>query len=284
VPTYSGADGAALHYDVHGAADAQPVIVLAGGAAAHPDYLGTLADLEDTYRLVVPHLRGAGDSRTAPLGEAGTRWAQAEDLDRLRDHLGQPRVLLIGHSAGTRLALAYAASHPDRVAGLVLVTPPTAYLVDEPAEPPEAARRRQDDSAFVAALEAFEAGPDPSSDETFNEWQRAVAPRGYARWDATTEAHAYAMRYSLEGARAFMSGDGPPDLLDRLGRLDAPVLALAGAEDTSLHASSVEAVARLFPRGRAVVIADSGHFPFLEQPAAFRAAVDPFLAEVSRAR
>ena len=79
-----------------------------------------------------------------------------------------------------------------------------------------------------------------------------------------------------------MSGDGPPDLLDRLRRLDAPVLAVAGADDTALHVSSVQAVARLFPRGRAAVIADSGHFPFLEQPTAFRAAVDPFLTASCR--
>jgi pimeloyl-ACP methyl ester carboxylesterase len=40
----------------------------------------------------------------------------------------------------------------------------------------------------------------------------------------------------------------------------------------------VLAVAGLFPHGEAVTVENCGHFPWVEQPAAWRAAVDPFLA------
>lgn len=47
MPTYRGADGALLHHDVLGESSTSPPIVLAGGAARHPQYLGDLAGLSE---------------------------------------------------------------------------------------------------------------------------------------------------------------------------------------------------------------------------------------------
>jgi len=280
VPTYRGADGAALFFDVLGPAGAPSLVLLAGGAGAHPAYLGTLAGLDERYRLVVPHLRGVGGSAAAELTARGSRWRQAADVEALRRHLGTDRCVLVAHSAGSRLAVAYAAQHPEYVAGLVLVTPPAGYLVDVPSDVPALTARRLSEPVFAQALAAFEAGPDTSSDETFNDWQRAAAPLGYARWDERAQAHARSLRYSMAAARAFMSGDAPGDLLSRLRAVPAPTLVVAGAQDCSAGRALVVAVVELFPAGRAVVLEDCGHFPWVEQPAAFRAALDPFLAQL----
>jgi pimeloyl-ACP methyl ester carboxylesterase len=43
----------------------------------------------------------------------GSRWRQADDIDRLRDSLGLNRCAIVAHSAGTRLAIAYAAQFPS---------------------------------------------------------------------------------------------------------------------------------------------------------------------------
>ncbi|SFP31965.1 Pimeloyl-ACP methyl ester carboxylesterase [Geodermatophilus dictyosporus] len=278
MPTFPARDGAVLSYDVLG--DGPPVLVLAGGAAAHPSYLGDLAGLSDRHRLVVPHLRGVGGSAGADLTRAGSRWAQADDVDRLREHLGLARCTVLAHSAGTRLAVAHAAAHPERLAGLVLVTPPAEYLVDVPSDAPAIAAARHD-AAFAEATAAAAGPPDLSGDEGFTAWRQASAALGYARWDATTRAHARTLRYSLAAARAFMTGDGPPDLTDRLRAVQAPVLVVAGAQDAGTGLAPVLAVAELFPHGRSVVVEDCGHFPWVEQPDAFRAAVDPFLAGVA---
>ncbi|WP_199584547.1 hypothetical protein [Blastococcus sp. TF02A-30] len=68
MPTYPGADGAALFYDRLGDGDggAPPLVVIAGGAALHPAYLGDLAGLPAVRPLVVPHLRGVGESPGPP--------------------------------------------------------------------------------------------------------------------------------------------------------------------------------------------------------------------------
>ena len=118
------------------------------------------------------------------------------------------------------------------------------------------------------------------SDETFNAWQQAVAPLGYSRWAETEQAHARSARYSEAAARAFLSGDAPPDLVTALREVLAPTLVIAGAEDAIAGVGPVVAVADLFPHGRAAVIEACGHTPWLEQPASFREVVDPFLAQV----
>jgi len=126
VPIYEGDDGTLLHYDVLGDTSAGPVIVLAGGAARHPEYLGDLAGLSGRAQLCLPHLRGVGRSPVPVNVEQGSFWRQAADVDRLRAHLGLDRCLVAGHSAGTRVAMSYAAQFPARLAGLLLITPPAA--------------------------------------------------------------------------------------------------------------------------------------------------------------
>ncbi len=272
---HRGADGALLHSAVFGRDDGPTLLVLAGGAAAHPRYLGDLAGLGERYRLVVPHLRGVGRSAEAP---PTSRWDQADDLDRLRASLGLTRCAVAAHSAGTRLAIASAARYPQRTSALVLVTPPAEYLVDVPSDVPTLVAARAGEPAVTAAVEALQAGPDLTDDHTFTAWRLRTAPLGYARWDATTQAHARGMRYSLAAARAFMAGETPADLRERLRAVTAPTLVVAGAQEASAGVAPVLAVAGLFPNGESAVVEGSGHFPWVERPDAFRAVVDPFLA------
>jgi pimeloyl-ACP methyl ester carboxylesterase len=282
MPTYKGEDGALLHYDVLGLTTTSPLIVLAGGAARHPEYLGDLAGLSEHHQLVIPHLRGVGRSNAADLSARGSWWQQAGDIDRLRTSLGLNQCAVVAHSAGTRLAIAYAAQFPGRLAALVLITPPASYLTDVPPDAPALREARMAEPPFAAAIAAQEAGPDTSSDEPFNAWQQAIAPLCYAMWNETAQAHASTGRYSLAAARAFLSDSPPPDLAGRLRDVRAQVLVIAGAQDTIAGTGPVVAVADLFPDGHATVIERCGHMPWVEQPAAFRHALDSFLAKPSR--
>ncbi|GAB4058317.1 alpha/beta fold hydrolase [Catellatospora paridis] len=277
--TYFGSDGATLHYDElnHAGADRPPVVALAGGAAMHPRYLGDLAGLGDAQRLIVPHLRGVGHSPLPAAVETASFWRQAEDVEQLRVHLGLDRVLLLGHSAGTRLAISYAARFPDRLAGLVLVTPPAGYLVDEPSDTPALIDARRGDPVFDAAVAAWATGPGSHDDAGFNAWYRLVAPLGYAAWGEREQAHAATALYSFAANRAYFSVEPPADLAQRLAGVTAPVLVVAGAQDCSAGLAPVRALSGLFPAGELAVIERCGHHPWLEQPAAFRAAVDGFL-------
>ncbi|MFC5931818.1 alpha/beta fold hydrolase [Cryobacterium melibiosiphilum] len=236
-----------------------------------------MAGLSERHRLIVPHLRGVGRTAMPHSEERGSFWTQADDIERLRIHLGLQRMVLVAHSAGTRLALAYAAQFTRSVSRLVLITPPAAYLVDEASDTGTISERRHGDSDFEAALTALVAGPQTNDDDGYNAWQQESAPAGYARWGAKERAHAQVGRWSLAATKAYFSVDPPSDLAPRLRQIAAPVLVLAGAEDCLTGLAPVTALARLFPSGIAVVIENSGHYPWVEQPASFREAIDAFL-------
>ncbi len=282
---FTGSDGASLYYDDLGIAgggrERLPVIALAGGAAAHPSYLGDLAGLGGDQRLIVPHLRGVGHSPLPASAELASFWRQADDIERLRVHLGLERVLLLGHSAGTRLAISYAAQFPRRVAGMVLITPPAGYLVDEPSDAQQLIDARRGDPAFDAAVTAWAAGPGTYDDAGFNAWQQQVAPLAYAAWGEKEQAHASRAQYSFAANRAYFSVDPPPDLAARMSDVTAAVLVVAGAEDCGTGLAPVVALAKLFPAGELVTIERCGHHPWVEQPTAFRHAVDGFLHTLS---
>jgi pimeloyl-ACP methyl ester carboxylesterase len=279
--TFAGADGARLHYDIldrGGDSDAPPVIALAGGAAKDPSYLGDLARLDRERRLIVPHLRGVGRSPLPENVETASFWRQAADLERLRVDLGLERLCLLGHSAGTRLAIGYAAQFPDRVAGLILVTPPAGYLVGAPSDVEEIIGRRRGEPAFDEALAAWSAGPDAVDDDAFNAWWSRVAPLGYAAWTEVEQAHAAIGRTNFAANRAFFSVEPPADLAERLRQVSAPVLVIAGADDCSTGVAQVLALAQLFPAGAAVTVERCGHYPWVEQPAVFHREVTRFLS------
>lgn len=199
-------------------------------------------------------------------------------MEALRRHLVLDKLVLAGHSAGTRLAVSYAAQFPERVDRLLLITPPPAWLVDEPSDADALIDARRGDPVFEAALAARDQGPDLVDEASFNAWQQAVAPYAYARWDDQLAAHAATGWWSFEAAKAFFSVPPPADIATRLARVTAPVLVVAGAQDCTTGVRPVLAVADLFPAGRAVTLDGCAHFPWLEQPAVFRAAVEDFLA------
>ena len=73
---------------------------------------------------------------------------------------------------------------------------------------------------------------------------------------------------------------GDYDFWGELAAITAPTLIVQGAEDL-IAPSVAEALASSVADGRLVLIEDAGHFPFLEQPEAFRSAVTEFLESVA---
>jgi pimeloyl-ACP methyl ester carboxylesterase len=70
------------------------------------------------------------------------------------------------------------------------------------------------------------------------------------------------------------------DLATRLGEIDAPALVLVGESDKGDFRAIAERLAAELPNARLAVIPSATHLPSLEQPAAFEAAVRPFLETV----
>ncbi|NIP74248.1 MAG: alpha/beta hydrolase, partial [Gammaproteobacteria bacterium] len=75
--------------------------------------------LAGRFRLVMPDLRGYGDS-DKPLGSYDKR-TMAGDVRELAAHLGHERIALVGHDRGGRVAHRYALDHGETLAGLALL-------------------------------------------------------------------------------------------------------------------------------------------------------------------
>jgi pimeloyl-ACP methyl ester carboxylesterase len=118
-------NGAQLSYQIGGAG--RPLCLLHGFTGSGQDFrhLFDLEDLARRYRLIVPDLRGHGQS-TNPL-PTFTHGQCAQDVADLLDHLGIPRTKAIGISLGANTLLHLATRRPDRVEAMTLVSATMYY-------------------------------------------------------------------------------------------------------------------------------------------------------------
>jgi pimeloyl-ACP methyl ester carboxylesterase len=97
-----------------------PAVVCIHGLTANHVCWASVADvLSPSYRLIAYDLRGRGGSDKPEKGYSLA--VHNEDLRGLLDHFGLRKAVLIGHSLGAHIAVRFAATHPERVAKLVLV-------------------------------------------------------------------------------------------------------------------------------------------------------------------
>jgi len=118
-------EGQLVYWESCGNPAGRPALVLHGGPGSGCTPRQRRLFDPDRYRVVLFDQRGCG--RSSPhASEPGadlstnTTWHLVADIERMREHLGVDRWLVLGGSWGSDLALAYAERYPDRVTELVL--------------------------------------------------------------------------------------------------------------------------------------------------------------------
>jgi pimeloyl-ACP methyl ester carboxylesterase len=109
-----------LHYVIGG--QGEPVVLLHGFAETWYMWRRIMPELAKRYTVIVPDLRGAGDSDKPATGY--DKRTLAEDIYQLAQQLGHQRIFLVGHDIGLMVSYAYAAAHPADVRRLVLLDAP----------------------------------------------------------------------------------------------------------------------------------------------------------------
>jgi proline iminopeptidase len=273
-------NGTELYVKQMGAGD--PIVVVHGGPVLEHGYLlPHLRPLAQSHELIFYDQRLSGrsaghvDSSTVHLATF------VEDIEALRVSLGLDRIVLMGHSWGGLLAMEYAIRHGEHLTSLVLLDPmPPSAALWQREESILATRVTAEDSLDLAALRATEAFANRDPHAVEQALLISFRPQFHDR-ARIRDLHLYVPQDYGERSRQFahMTGDLMSfDLLDSLAQVRVPTLIVYGSDEPAAEVSGAALAARL-PRARLVTIDAAGHFPFIEQPETFLAAVRAFLGE-----
>ena len=255
------------------AGSGEPVLVLHGGPGLLWTYLEPLLDeLAAGYRVASYQQRGLLPSTAGVPYDVAT---QAADAVAVLDALGWERALVVGHSWGGHLLLHLLADHPGRLTGALIVDTLGGVGDGGEAEFDEEMLRRTP-PADVARVEHLEqqAMAGTGSEADLQESMRLLWPAYFA--DPAAAPPCPGLEFSVEAyAATFASlhaelpllasriaGSAVPTVFVHGGGSPMPVSASTGTAEAMGAAATVE------------ILADAGHFPWLECPGALRASLD----------
>ena len=262
----------------HRGGEGEPALLLHGGAAV-PDYTSECASLLDGLFSTMRYTqRGTPPSGGNP---PYTVESHVADAVAVLDAFGLDRAWAIGHSWGGHLALHLAVSHPERLRGVLCIDP----LGDDPAlfaELDENIRRglRDDQRARLDEIEERRRHGEVTEPE-LRERFALVWPQYFA--DPATAAEPPArigVQASIETNRSLSEHFERRTLVHGLPAVRLPAVFVHGDRDP-MPAWSTERTAALIPGALVETIPECGHFPWLERPGAFRAAVERLLERAS---
>jgi proline iminopeptidase len=285
-----------LHYFAAG--QGRPVLIVHGGPGIpYTQPWKGLAPLTDRYRFYYYDQRGCGQS-SRPIDAFASKnyyanmtrldqtlglGAQIADIERIRQILGQEKLILIGHSFGGMIASLYAAEFPERVETLILIAPAETLIMPPPSG-----------GLFEQVRQRLPADQLPAYDaylKRYLNYQNLFSESEKSLAELNAEFVPY---YELALPGAALPAEGDPggwmvqaiylgmgtrhDYRPALTAVTAPALVLHGAGDLQPEAAS-RLYADALPNARFQVIPGATHFMFEEQPAAFAEAVGAFLAK-----
>jgi proline iminopeptidase len=277
-------NGVKLYYRFVGSGS-EPVVLIHGGPGFTSDYLADdLAPMARKHSLLAYDQRGIGRSTLVSDSTALAAQRYVEDLEAIRKHLGLEQMTLLGHSWGVAPATLYAIQYPERVRRMILVG-------TIPAER----------SGLVVAFQAMAAARDSATLRRMTELSRiraanpddrAACREYYQLWftpffgarNAASRMKGNVCAGSPESLKNKRNVDkytfaslGNWDWTTSLGSVVVPTLIIQGELDP-LPIESARKWAAAMPNARLLELKGMGHFPYVETPEVFFAAVYRFLS------
>jgi 3-oxoadipate enol-lactonase len=223
-----------------------PLVLIHGFPLDHSIWDEVAPLLSSTFDLILPDLRGFGESVSST--PAWTMRDLADDLAALLDHLGIDSAFLAGHSMGGYVALAFVDAYPQRVRGLALVSSQAAADPDER----KAGRYAQAQQIAENGIGETVAGmttkltADERVQKFVHDLMRKQKPAGYIG----------SLKAMAERA----------DTLSVLVDSSFPVLLVHGEADGLIPLERAREIQAKVPRSRAVELSGVGHIPMMESP------------------
>ena len=279
--SWTSADGLTLYYrDYPGpdGYDGPPVVCLHGLTRNARDFANLAAHIGASRRVIVPDMRGRGQSEYASDPSTYNGQQYAEDLTDLLSDLEIDMFISIGTSMGALITMIFAASHPRRLAAVVMND------IGPQIEPAGIRRiegyvgQGKSYPTWMHAAKSLqsvhgEAFPDFDLEQWLDMAKRTlvIGQNGRISYD-----------YDIAIAEPFKQADNaaPAKLWPAYDALrGVPMVLLRGELSDLLSPQTVRQMAQRNPAMTSVTIARVGHAPTLDEPQA-RAAIDALLAEV----
>ena len=243
----------------------RPIVLIHGYPFNRTLWNEQVAALSTTYRVVVPDLRGFGESDSSP-GPA-TMNRMARDVAQLMDHLEIPRAVVGGLSMGGYVALAFYKQFPSRVRALVLAD--TRAQAD--TEEAKQTRAQQAEKALSEGMAGIADAMLP----------KLLTPETVSkRPEIVKRVRDMMLKTKPEGAASALLGMAErDDQTELLSRITTKTLILVGAEDALTPVADSEKMHNAIAGSRLVVLENAGHVSNLERTGEFNEALMDFLRE-----
>jgi len=269
---FPGADGVRLFYRKVGTA-VETAIYLHGGPADMSDGGYELDALAEGRTLIAFDQRSGGHSELVNDPGLLTVDHYLRDIEALRQHFNLEKIILIGQSWGSGLAVQYAARHPEFVTRLLLLSP------IPPARNPYWDQRTEKTNSVIGTegvanigrlIKEIDTAPDNQVKDLFKELIETIFV-GYLTdisaldrmkvkyWDAPPEA----LRHELIAQGVSMTAHGDCDLRPVLGSLEIPILVVEGAE-THVPLEATREWVSSAPNARLILVPKANHITWLE--------------------
>ena len=223
-----------------------PLVLIHGYPLDHSIWNELVPLLENEFDLILPDLRGFGESDVMEADDSII--AYASDIAGLLTHLKIKKAFLAGHSMGGYVALAFAREYEERVMGLAMISSQT------PGDPPERKEGR-----YATAKQVIEEGvgtvveamtPKLSADPNIQDYVRELI----------------AKQPPLGIFSALYAMADRPDSSDIFAAFPFPVVVVHGDADALIPVERGREMKANLPAARYVELPGVGHLPMMENP------------------
>lgn len=278
---WTSADGLSLYYrDYPGpdGYDGPPVLCMHGLTRNSRDFADLAVHLAETRRVIVPEMRGRGQSDYAPDSATYNPLQYVADVEKLLEEQGIDKFIAVGTSMGGLMTMLLAAAKPGRIVAVVMndigpeINPAgidriTGYVGQGRSYPTWVHAARSLGDVHSVAF------PDYDLDMWLEMAKRTmiVTQNGRISYD-----------YDMAIAEPFKQpgGAAPANLWAAYEALrDVPMVLVRGELSDLLTPETVEQMAVRNPAMTSVTVPRVGHAPTLDEPEA-RAAIDALLAKI----
>ena len=221
-----------------------PLVLLHGYPLDHHAWDLVTPLLENDFDLIMPDLRGFGESTLSD--SLYTMDDFASDIASLLDHLGIKKTTIAGHSMGGYIALAFAKLYPERVSGLGLVSTQTL------ADPPDKKEGRYKSAADVG--ENGIGGVVETMSSKFTEDKEIQLSSRQIMERQKPGAFIGALKAMAERM----------DTTSLLSSINFPLVVIHGDKDNLISIDRAREVKSLVPAAHLVELQGVGHLPMME--------------------